>query len=166
MKTNFTFYSTKGIQNVYFPYLPNINLSEYAKANQFCITWSSFLTVLFTLLKHTVKMTLYECHAQSFSGIFWQAFSISVAFCFSFCFVPPLTTSIMPPFMIYAHRGSTQKFANWQIFISCGHPNLTVCCWGSWPSICQIMYGYNIHPSKLLHFALHEVLCWQVYLHY
>ena len=25
---------------------------------------------------------------------------------FSFCFVPPLTTSIMPPFMIYAH---TQK---------------------------------------------------------
>ena len=28
---------------------------------------------------------------------------------FSFCFVPPLTTSIMPPFMIYAH---TQKFAN------------------------------------------------------
>ena len=67
-------------------------------------------------------------------------------FIFSFCFVPPLTTSIMPHFMIYAY---TQKFANWQIFISCGHPNLTVCCWGSWPPICQIMYRYNIHPSKL-----------------
>ena len=65
---------------------------------------------------------------------------------FSFCFAPPLITSIMPPFMIYAH---TQKFANWQIFISCVHPNLTVCCWGSWSPICQIMYGYNIHPSKL-----------------
>jgi hypothetical protein len=42
MKTNFTFYQTKGIQNVYFPYLPthlpNINISEYATANQwfFC----------------------------------------------------------------------------------------------------------------------------------
>jgi hypothetical protein len=38
MKTNFTFYPTKGIQNVYFPYLPtylpNINISEYATANQ------------------------------------------------------------------------------------------------------------------------------------
>ena len=41
MKTNFTFYPTKGIQNVYFPYLPNINLSEYAKANQ----WFFFLDV-------------------------------------------------------------------------------------------------------------------------
>ena len=45
MKTNFTFYPTKGIQNVYFPYLPtylpNINISEYATANQ----WFFFLDV-------------------------------------------------------------------------------------------------------------------------
>jgi hypothetical protein len=49
MKTNFTFYPTKGIQNVYFPYLPtylptylpNINISEYATPNQ----WFIFLDV-------------------------------------------------------------------------------------------------------------------------
>jgi hypothetical protein len=77
---------------------------------------------------------------------------------FSFCFVPTLTTSIMPPFMIYAH---TQKFANWQIFISCGHPNLTVCCWGNWPRIALtavLLISFCMEPSEI-----HNTVCAFVY---
>jgi hypothetical protein len=45
----------------------------------FCITWNSFLTVLFTLLKHTVKMTLYECIWVPCSKFFWH-FLTSITF--------------------------------------------------------------------------------------
>ena len=58
-------------------------------------------------------MSAYECHAQSFSGIFWQAFSSSVAFCIIWDEVPTMVEIAIFWFQIHITNGMNFMHRKW-----------------------------------------------------